>query len=149
MHPSRRQVWIANNWPLRILLLITTLGSLLSVGIFYLSAIGLPTTIAEVGTFVGYLAVAAALGYLVGGLLSLFILGPVYYGQGLDNGAPYQPGDQVRLLSGRHRGRVVTVYEVWSERGQVRVDLGDVERSAVKDVFGHVEVCREWPERSC
>lgn len=148
MQPSRRQVWIANNWPLRVLLLITTLGSLLSVGIFYLSAIGRAATITSLGTFVGCLAVAAALGYLVGGLLSLFILGPVYYGQGLDNGAPYQPGDQVRLLTGRYRSRVVAVYEVWAERGQVRVDLGDAERSAVKDVFGYVEVCRQRPERS-
>lgn len=89
MHPSRRQVWIANNWPLRILLSITTLGSLLSVGIFHLSAIGRPATAAEAGAFVRYLAVAAALGYLVGGLLSLFTLSPLYYGQGLDNGAPY------------------------------------------------------------
>jgi hypothetical protein len=40
------------------------------------------------------------------------------------HGAPFHAGDKVRVLRGAHRGRVLTVYAVWEERNQVRVDLG-------------------------
>lgn len=58
------------------------------------------------------------------------------------HGAPYQSGDWVRILRGPHRNRVVRVYEVWSERNEVRVELGEKEREDVKDVFGYLSVRR-------
>jgi cellulose synthase/poly-beta-1,6-N-acetylglucosamine synthase-like glycosyltransferase len=51
------------------------------------------------------------------------------------NGAPFHPGDMVHILKGQHRGRVVRVYDVWGEQGQVRVELGAQEKTDVKDVF--------------
>jgi hypothetical protein len=145
MQPTRRQEWIANNKPLQVLLLITTGGSMAAGAVYYLREVGLPLRLEGWGSFLVCLVLIAAIGYLVGGLLSLFVLGPVYYSQGLENGAPYSPGDRVYLLTGRHRGRIVPVYEVWDERSAVRVELSDAEREAVTDVFGYIEVCRVSP----
>lgn len=59
------------------------------------------------------------------------------------NGAPFHIGDRVCILVGPHLGRVVQIYEIWSERGQVRVELNEQTREEVKDVFSYNEVCRE------
>jgi hypothetical protein len=55
-------------------------------------------------------------------------------------GAPFRKGDTVCVLSGKHKGKVTTVYEVWECRGQVRVDLGEELKKAVEDVFCNVAV---------
>ena len=59
------------------------------------------------------------------------------------NGQPFREGDWVRILVGPHRDRVVRVYQVWKERDEVLVELGEQEAKDVKDVFWNVEVCRE------
>jgi len=143
MSASRRQELIAQNWPAKILLFTTTLVSALAIGGYSLLSAGRPDGVTDRLALAGYIAAAAALGYLVGGLMAVFILGPLYYQQSLDNGAPYEPGDRVRLLVGRRRGQIVRVYGVWAERNQVRVELGDAERDAVTDVFSYYQVCRE------
>ena len=58
------------------------------------------------------------------------------------NGAPFHEGDMVRILTGPHRDRVCRIYALWSERGQVRVDLGESAAKDVTDVFSYVEICR-------
>lgn len=62
--------------------------------------------------------------------------------RGLRNGAPYRVGDYVRILARRQRGRVARVYDVWAERDQVRVELGQEASERVEDVFSHFGVCR-------
>ena len=57
-------------------------------------------------------------------------------------GWPFAVGDRVWILSGTHKNTVSTVYAVWSERGQVRVDLGTEAREKVEDVYSAVAVCR-------
>ena len=59
------------------------------------------------------------------------------------NGAPFHRGDRVQILAGKHKGKVVRVYDEWPERKQVRVDLGDQAKRDVEDVFSEVELCRE------
>lgn len=59
------------------------------------------------------------------------------------NGAPFHVGDEVRILIGPHKGRLVRIYEIWDSRHQVRVDLNEQARNGVKDVFSFVEVYRE------
>ena len=49
----------------------------------------------------------------------------------------------VLILAGSHRGRLVRVYEVWSERGQVRVDLDEQAKRDFQDIFSFLEVCRD------
>ena len=80
----------------------------------------------------------------LGALFGMFILWPIIQiiCRSL-NGAPFHPGDMVRILAGKHRDRVVRVYEIWPSRGQVRVELGEQEEKAVKDVFMDIQVCRE------
>jgi hypothetical protein len=93
--------------------------------------------------FAGALVLAWLVGRFVAILVGWFILGPLYFGQALRNGAPFRVGESVRLLAGSHTGRVVRIYDVWAERSQVRVELGELARNRVEDVFSHVEVCRE------
>lgn len=67
-------------------------------------------------------------------------------------GWPLGLGEEVVILTGEHRNTVAKVHEVWHERGQVRVDLGQELRVAVRDVFGAVEVCRcreDKPTEEC
>ena len=58
-------------------------------------------------------------------------------------GWPFKVGDEVVILTGRHKNTTATIYEIWEERGQVRVDLGEELKKEVKDVFCAVEVCRK------
>lgn len=58
-------------------------------------------------------------------------------------GWPFKVGDEVVILTGRHKNTTTTIYEIWEERGQVRVDLGEELKKQVKDVFCAVEVCRK------
>ncbi len=57
-------------------------------------------------------------------------------------GWPFAVGERVWILSGRYRDTLATVYEVWSERGQVRVELGQEAKEKVEDVFCAVAICR-------
>ena len=58
------------------------------------------------------------------------------------NGAPFHAGDWVRILHGQHQSQIVRVYEVWIDRDQVRVELGEKEKEDVRDVFSFLQVRR-------
>lgn len=57
-------------------------------------------------------------------------------------GWPFAVGDRVWILSGKYKDTITTVYEVWTERGQVRVELGPEIKARVDDVYCAVAVCR-------
>ena len=59
------------------------------------------------------------------------------------NGAPFHNGDMVHILVGKHRGKIARVYEIWEERKEVRVDIGEQAKKDVEDVYSYTEVCRE------
>ncbi len=59
------------------------------------------------------------------------------------NGAPFRQGDTVHILAGKHKGETACVYDVWKDRNQIRVDLGDQAKEDVKDVYSYLEVCRK------
>ncbi len=61
------------------------------------------------------------------------------------NGAPFCEGDMVYIIAGKHKGKTVSVYEIWKDRKQVRVDLGEQAKKDVKDVYSYIEVCRAYP----
>jgi hypothetical protein len=96
-------------------------------------------------SFVGLLILAWAVGWFAAIIPGWLLLGPLYYAQGLSNGAPYRAGDHVRVLSRRQRGRVARVYEVWAERNEVRLELGEAARQRVQDVFSYFQVNRAQP----
>jgi hypothetical protein len=62
------------------------------------------------------------------------------------HGAPFQCGDYVRILRGSHKNRVVRIYEIWLERDQVRVDLGENEEKNFTDLFSFLSI-RKIQER--
>ena len=57
-------------------------------------------------------------------------------------GAPWNPGDIVRITRGMHKGRITHIHDVWDERGEVRVFLGEMEREEVVDVLNYLSVRR-------
>lgn len=86
--------------------------------------------------------VAGCLGLVLGAFFGSMLLTVVYKWVAHRNGAPFRPGDTVVILSRRYPGHVTRIYEVWAERGQVRVVLGEAERRDVTDVFSFADVCR-------
>lgn len=58
------------------------------------------------------------------------------------NGTPYKIGDTLLILSGKHRNKTVRVYEMWKERNQLRVDLGEDAKASLEDIFSFNEVCK-------
>src|SRR5688500_16701358 len=96
----------ANDWPIKIFLpigpILFTVAALL---IFNPS----PRSFTDWISFVdsGYpVLLAALLGFFCGVLFTPFVIAPLYEKQAKRNGAPFQVGDRVRILAGRHRGRV-------------------------------------------
>jgi len=86
--------------------------------------------------------VAACLGAVLGAFPGGMFLGIVLQWVERRNGAPFREGDEVVMLSKRCSGRVTRIYEVWAERHQVRVELGEKARKDVTDVFSFADVCR-------
>ncbi len=90
-----------------------------------------------------WIVISLVLGFLLAILVCVFlaeILQPFIRIRERKNGAPFREGDIVRILSGRHRDRVVRIYDSsWYGNGVVRaamrVDLGEKEREEFKDVF--------------
>lgn len=58
------------------------------------------------------------------------------------NGEPFEIGDNILILKGSHKGKQADVYELWQERGQIRVNLGDEAANDFSDVFSSIEVMR-------
>ncbi|MBN1123871.1 MAG: hypothetical protein JXA82_02610 [Sedimentisphaerales bacterium] len=46
----------------------------------------------------------------------------------------------MRILRGAHRNKEVRVYDVWPERYQIRVELGEKEKAEVTDVFSYLSI---------
>jgi hypothetical protein len=61
------------------------------------------------------------------------------------NGAPFHPGDYVQILVGPNRGQVVPVDVVWTERGQVCLNLGVPRKKGLQFAFSYTQVCRDSP----
>jgi hypothetical protein len=59
------------------------------------------------------------------------------------NGVPFEQGDMVKILWGRHRGKVVRVYDIWNQRDEVRVELGEKEKEDYTDVFSFISVKKQ------
>ncbi len=83
---------------------------------------------------------AAAIGWIIGFVLIWRqLLGQI---AAWLQGWPFEIGDQVWILTGEHKNQVAMIYEVWTERGQVRVDLGPEAKKTCDDVYCATAVCR-------
>jgi hypothetical protein len=79
--------------------------------------------------------------FLVAMIYAWFVLWPINYLASRWNGAPFHPGDRVRILSRPHRDRLGQVCEVRTERNEVNVRLDD--QPNTKEAFLYIEVCRD------
>jgi hypothetical protein len=75
-------------------------------------------------------------------LFLLFFVAPIYHWRAAKNGAPFRPGDRVRILVGPYRDRVAQVYAEW-RYNQVRVDLGELEKALHRDHFAPYQLLRD------
>lgn len=142
MKPTRVQYFFAADGPLKVVCCVG-IGLLLGGTIVACE----PAAAISAGPwntllFLAALVLAVLLGFVGSTIATLPILGPMYWAQGLRNGAPYEPGDVVLILVGPHRGTVTGVWDVWPSRNQIRLDLGDEAREKVVDVFCYTEVLR-------
>jgi len=108
-------------------------GGSLCIGL----AFAMPMYIAQ-KKFISAIVVGAFAGVMIG----YFVSHGFYYIITRMNGAPFHKGDVVQNLSGEYKGHVVSVYEEWKGRKQVRVDLGETAMKDLKDVFSFNEICR-------
>ena len=140
MHPTRFQRLFTDNRPIFFLMALGALA--LSARVCWILVPTLTPSPWSIGEFVIMLVVAACLGALIGAFPCGYILGPILKWIEHRNGAPFHEGDEVVILSKRFPGRVTRIYAVWAERHEVRVELGEVEREKVTDVFSYTDVCR-------
>jgi len=93
--------------------------------------------------FLFSLLLAPVLGFFLSLPFAWVLVRPLYDFRARLNGAPFYPGDRVRILVGPHCGRVANIYQVWDIRGQVRVELDEQSKKEMKDVFSFTQVCHE------
>ena len=92
--------------------------------------------------FLVAIVVSPVIGFFLALPFIFIVVGPFYRFQAWRNGAPFQPGDRVRILAGPHCGRVTQVRMLW-QHNTVRVGLGPVEEETYKDIFSQTQLLRE------
>ena len=141
--PSWLQYFFARDWPLKAYLWGAALAGLwVAINAAHPSAEMFRDWQFDLA-FGILIIVAPVLAYFLALLFGVLFVPPIYQLLGKLNGAPFQVGDQVRILVGPHRDRVVPIYAVWKDRLQVRVELDEQAKKDVTDVFSHTQVCRE------
>lgn len=142
MKPNKLQYLFAQSDPMKVCL---TAGPILCA-VYVLRAIepslDMMKDFMTILLLVGVVLLSLPLGWFGAILILAFLFGPIYYDQGLRNGAPFHPGDHVRILAGPHRDRIVRVYSYW-QGDSVRVELGEEEKNNYSDVFSPYQLMRE------
>lgn len=82
------------------------------------------------------------LGFFLALPVGWIVIGPLCRIQAWRNGAPFEPGDCVRVLVGPYRGRITCVRELW-QGDRLRVALGPEADHAFKDIFSPTQLLRE------
>ena len=100
------QYFFARDWPLKIWL---TVFPLLCGAAVVRACEPTPTLLREwraILWLVGAVLLALPIGWFSAILVGVLVLGPLYYDRGLKNGAPFCPGDRVRILIGPRCDRI-------------------------------------------
>jgi hypothetical protein len=153
MKPTRAQYFFARSTPLRVVF-----GLLLVVAPLYFAyvvagiLVRVYQPIFDIWNrlrLVFFVIIAVLLGFLAALIAGSFLTGffwpllqPLYKARCCKNGAPFQVGDRVQILVGRHKGRAVKVYGGWRD-DCVRVELGEREKEKFKDIFDPIQLLRE------
>ncbi|MDB6029540.1 MAG: hypothetical protein JWM68_5763 [Verrucomicrobiales bacterium] len=109
MKPSFMQHFFAQNWPVKIWLSVVALGSIFLAGEACEPSLSSLRDWHFLILFGSVILLAPIFTCYTSLLFVWVILGPLYQARGRMNGAPFQPGDKVRILVRPNRGRVVPV----------------------------------------
>jgi hypothetical protein len=132
------RLFFAHNWPLKIWFVVFISAAMAIAGHDLFNA-GVWKNI-YTGIFsVCLILLAGVVGFFVSCIFAFFLI-PLYSLAAKLNGAPFHENDEVQILIGPHKGKIKKIYEIWSERKQVRVNLGEEEKNAVSDVFHFTEI---------
>lgn len=142
MTPSKVQYFLAQDWLAKVWM---TIFPVLGAGVaVYASEIASSATthLSSFFWLICLLILGAAIGWFGGILTGSVVLGPFYMAVARWNGAPFHPGEQVQILTGPYRDRILTVYAAYRDPDKVRVELGEEAKKKWTDVFPATEVCR-------
>ena len=146
MTPAKVQYFFARDWPAKLWFAVVPLAITLVVGSLEPNAAWLNSHPALHWLF------AALFGCLVALVAGWVVLGAMYHDRLRKNGGPFNVGDMVQILAGPHRGRIARVYSLW-QGDTVRVDLGEEEKTKIRDVFCGTKLLKisraEVPEHPC
>jgi hypothetical protein len=117
-------------------------GVIAAISILLLALYGEGALVADYGVWLWILLATIPAG-LIGLVLGvIFIWGSLSHVAARIQGWPFKVGEEVVILLGKHKNSVTRIYEIWDERGQVRVDLGKELKESINDVYCAVAVCR-------
>lgn len=142
MQPTRLQYFVAENWPARIWIVVVpgliTLAFIFRCWLVFSHPFD--------GWNLLHALIIVILAWLVGFFTAIVsgwcVLGPYYFHRSEINGAPFQIGDRVRILAGPYRDQIREIYEIWTSRNQVRLNLGAEAKDQFTDIYGYIAVCR-------
>ncbi|NLB55461.1 MAG: hypothetical protein GX811_06810 [Lentisphaerae bacterium] len=119
------------------------MGVVIAISLTLLFLHGEGALVPDIGVWLWILVATIPAG-LIGLIFGVIVIWQILlsYPAARIQGWPFKVGDEVVILTGRHKN-TTRIYEIWEERGQVRVDLGEALKQEVKDVFCAVEVCRK------
>lgn len=136
--PTKIHYFFAQNWPLKIWRSVCILAAM-TIAACDLFITGFWLNIYTFLFSIGLILLAGLVGFCVS-LIFSFIITPIYYLGAKLNGAPFHENDEVQILVGPHKSEVAKIYEIWPDRRQVRLDLGENEKKTVNDVFAYTEI---------
>ena len=136
------QAVFARNWPLKAWLLFGAIVGAVLTGRACEPTLSMLGHLWISALFSGSIAVGSVVGVFCAVALAPVILPPLYHLRAIRNGAPFQEGDYVHVLVAPYQDVIARVYEIWTDRNQLRIELGADAKRAVEDVFSFVEVCR-------
>jgi hypothetical protein len=141
MKPTRLQYFFASGVPLFAVFVSVSLGAVVLAFVILEPPVELLTS----WRYLLLLLIVGIVSLVVGVLLAsvfLFMLFCPYVALcGYLNGAPFQKGDYIRVLTGPHRDRVARVCEVDRSYQSVRVELGEGNARPQEVVFSYDLIC--------
>jgi len=129
------QIFFAEEWPTKL-----WMAGFIGAGVVTAFDILLPTFLTldslwMYGLFALSLVIIGAISYLVSIIAGGIMLPPIFNLRAKLNGAPFAVGDQVEILKQPRRGTLTSIYEVWTDRFEARLDLGPSAKEDYSDVY--------------
>jgi hypothetical protein len=141
MDPTRTQRFWAGPWPARIWFVGWPVGSVAVVVDKGDPTFAAFTDIWFVLCFVFAVVLAVPVGFFLSLAVGFPVIGTIMMTRERINGGPFEIGDRVQIIAGRHAGTVTRVYSTW-QCGTLRVELGEEASEDFKDIYGPAQLLR-------